>query len=53
MSPRTDRAPRLVIGPFHSEEDARLFADALSSVRISARRWVSQPGQVVRELSIQ
>jgi Flp pilus assembly protein TadD len=45
--------PRLVIGPFHSEEDARLFADALSSVRISARRWVSQPGQVVRELSIQ
>ncbi|HUG46728.1 MAG TPA: SPOR domain-containing protein [Sphingomicrobium sp.] len=45
--------PRLVIGPFHSEEDARLFADALSTVRISARRWVSRPGQVVRELSIQ
>jgi hypothetical protein len=23
--------PRLVIGPFHSEEDARLFAEALST----------------------
>jgi tetratricopeptide (TPR) repeat protein len=45
--------PRLVIGPFHSEEDARLFADALSSVQIAARRWVSRPGQVVRELSMQ
>lgn len=45
--------PRLVIGPFHSEEDARLFADALSSVRIDSRRWVSQPGQVVRRLSTQ
>jgi Flp pilus assembly protein TadD len=45
--------PRLVIGPFHSDEDARLFADALSSVRIAASRWVSQPGQVVRELTIQ
>jgi hypothetical protein len=44
---------RLVIGPFHSEEDARLFADALSSVRIDSFRWVSQPGQVVRKLSTQ
>jgi Flp pilus assembly protein TadD len=41
---------RLVIGPFHSEEDARLFADALTSVRIDSRRWVSEPGEVVRKL---
>jgi Flp pilus assembly protein TadD len=47
-----DRA-RLVIGPFHTEEDARLFADALSSVRIDSTRWVSGPGQVVRKLSTQ
>jgi hypothetical protein len=45
--------PRLVIGPFHSDEDARLFADALSTVRIAATRWVSRPGQVVRQLSMQ
>lgn len=48
-----DASARLLIGPFHSEEDARLFADALSSVRIDSRRWVSQPGQVVRKLSTQ
>jgi hypothetical protein len=48
-----DSRARLVIGPFHSEEDARLFADALSSARIDSRRWVSQPGQVVRKLSTQ
>ena len=41
---------RLLIGPFHSDEDARLFADALASARINASRWVSQPGQVVRKL---
>ena len=41
---------KLVIGPFHSEEDARLFADALTTVRIDSRRWVSQPGEVVRKL---
>lgn len=41
---------RLVIGPFHTEEDARLFADALSTVRIDSRRWVSEPGEVVRKL---
>lgn len=41
---------RLLIGPFHSDEDARLFADALQTVRISASRWVSQPGQVVSKL---
>jgi len=42
-----------VIGPFHTEEDARLFADALSSVRIDSTRWISQPGQVVRKLATQ
>lgn len=41
---------RLLIGPFHSDEDARLFSDALATVRINASRWVSQPGQVVRKL---
>lgn len=44
---------RLLIGPFHSDEDARLFADALSSVRIDSSRWVSKPGQVVRRLPSQ
>ena len=45
--------PRLVIGPFHTEEDARLFADALASVRIDSARWVSRPEEVVRRLSPQ
>ena len=44
---------RLVIGPFHTEEDARLFADALETVRIDSFRWVSKPGQVVRKLPAQ
>lgn len=48
-----DARARLVIGPFHSNEDARLFADALSSVRIDSSRWVSSPGQVVRTLPTQ
>jgi Flp pilus assembly protein TadD len=48
-----DERARLVIGPFHTEEDARLFADALSSVRIDSTRWISQPGQVVRKLATQ
>jgi hypothetical protein len=45
-----DARSRLVIGPFHTVEDARLFADALESVRIRSFRWVSPPGQVVRKL---
>lgn len=44
---------RLVIGPFHSEEDARLFGDALDTVRINSFRWISKPGQVVRKLPTQ
>lgn len=44
---------RLLIGPFHTQEDARLFADALSSARIDSFQWTSQPGQVVRKLSSQ
>ncbi len=44
---------RLLIGPFHTAEDARLFADALSNERIDSFSWTSQPGQVVRKLSNQ
>lgn len=44
---------RLLIGPFRSDDDARLFADALETVRIDSTRWISQPGQVVRKLSSQ
>ena len=44
---------RLVIGPFHSDEDARLFADALDTIRINSFKWVSKPGQVVRKISRQ
>ena len=47
----SDRKSRLLIGPFHSREDAQMFADALSSVRISASSFTSDPGQVVRKLS--
>ena len=45
-----DSRARLLIGPFHTEEDARLFADALDTVRINSFRFVSKPGQVVRKL---
>ena len=44
---------RLVIGPFHTQEDARLFSDALDSARIDSFAWTSQPGQVVRRLPSQ
>lgn len=45
-----EKRARLVIGPFKTEEDARLFADALETVRIDSFRWVSKPEQVVRKL---
>lgn len=48
-----EKRARLVIGPFKSEEDARLFADALETVRIDSFRWVSKPEQVVRKLPAQ
>jgi len=48
-----EKRVRLVIGPFHTEEDARLFADALETVRIDSFRWVSKPDQVVRKLPAQ
>jgi Flp pilus assembly protein TadD len=48
-----DKRARLVIGPFHTEEDARLFAEALETVRIDSFRWVSKPDQVVRKLPAQ
>jgi len=44
---------RLLIGPFHSREDAQLFSDALASERINSFAWTSQPGQVVRKLPSQ
>jgi cell division septation protein DedD len=44
---------RLLIGPFHSKDDAQMFADALASARIDAFSWTSQPGQVVRRLPSQ
>jgi Flp pilus assembly protein TadD len=44
---------RLLIGPFHSRDDAQLFADALASERIDSFSWTSQPGQVVRKLPTQ
>jgi tetratricopeptide (TPR) repeat protein len=44
---------RLLIGPFHTADDARECADALATVSIKAFSWTSQPGQVVRKLSTQ
>jgi Flp pilus assembly protein TadD/cell division septation protein DedD len=44
---------RLLIGPFHSKDDAQMFADALESAKIDAFSWTSQPGQVVRRLPTQ
>jgi tetratricopeptide (TPR) repeat protein len=49
----TGSKSRLLIGPFHTQEDARLFADALQSARIDSFSWTSQPGQVVRSLPTQ
>lgn len=49
----TGSRSRLLIGPFHTQEDARLFADALQSARIDSFSWTSQPGQVVRSLPTQ
>ena len=42
---------RLLIGPFKSSTDAKIFADDLASVDIDAFSWTSQPGQQVRKLS--
>ena len=41
---------RLVIGPFHSGEDARLFSDALSGDDITSFNWTSDPDQPVTRL---
>lgn len=48
---RTGSRSRLLIGPFHTQEDARLFADALQTARIDSFSWTSQPGQVIHSLS--
>lgn len=50
---QTGSRARLLIGPFHTQEDARLFADALQSARIDSFSWTSQPGQVIHSLSAQ
>ena len=42
---------RLLIGPFHSYEDADIFADALANARIRSTRLTTQPGEVVRKIS--
>jgi cell division septation protein DedD/Flp pilus assembly protein TadD len=49
----TGSRSRLLIGPFHSKDDAQMFADALATARIDAFSWTSQPGQVVRRLQTQ
>jgi hypothetical protein len=41
---------RLVIGPFHSGDDARLFAEALSGDDIASYNWTSDPDQPVTRL---
>jgi hypothetical protein len=50
---QTGNRSRLLIGPFHTQEDARLFADALQTARIDSLSWTSQPGQVINSLSNQ
>jgi hypothetical protein len=50
---QTGSRARLLIGPFHTQEDARLFADALQTARIDSLSWTSQPGQVIHSLSNQ
>lgn len=42
---------RLVIGPFHTRQDAELFEEALQSARINAFSWTSSPAHSVRKLS--
>jgi hypothetical protein len=39
-----------VIGPFHSGDDARLFAEALSGDDIASYNWTSDPDQPVTRL---
>jgi Flp pilus assembly protein TadD len=50
---QTGPRARLLIGPFHTQEDARLFADALQTARIDSLSWTSQPGQVIHSLTNQ
>ena len=44
---------RLVIGPFHSGDDARLFSEALSGDDITSFNWTSDADQPVTRLSDQ
>lgn len=41
---------RLLIGPFKSVDDARIFADDLEMARVDAFPWTSAQGQAVRKL---
>ncbi|MFC7536606.1 tetratricopeptide repeat protein [Sphingomonas sp. GCM10030256] len=41
---------RLLIGPFKSVDDARIFADDLESIDVDAFSWTSAPGQMIRKL---
>lgn len=41
---------RLLIGPFKSVDDARIFAEDLEMARVDAFTWTSAPGQQVRKL---
>ena len=41
---------RLLIGPFKTAEDAKVFAEDLASAHIEAFSWISQPGQMIRKL---
>lgn len=41
---------RLLIGPFRSPDDARIFAQDLETARLDAFTWTSAPGQQVRKL---
>ena len=41
---------RLLIGPFKSADDARVFAEDLETARIDAFPWTSAQGQPVRKL---
>lgn len=41
---------RLLIGPFKSDSDAKIFADDLASLDVDAFSWTSSPGQLIRKL---
>ncbi|WP_309612311.1 SPOR domain-containing protein [Sphingomonas sp.] len=46
-----DGRTKLLIGPFKSSEDSRIFLENLADVRIEGFSWISPEGQVVRKLA--